>query len=108
MSRTTDATRRDQLRAFRETTANIVGELRANAVRQSYFSMSLEELIDDAIIELDNPATDRTRRVGRLQRLDAAYNDLVNSIDAMKEIPPESFRSASPDTDVNTPPETED
>jgi hypothetical protein len=91
MSRTTDATRRDQLRAFRETTANIV-----------------EELIDDAIIELDNPATDRTRRVGRLQRLDAAYNDLVNSIDAMKEIPPESFRSASPDTDVNTPPETED
>jgi hypothetical protein len=105
---TTDSDRRARLREFRMITSRAVAELRSDELRSSYHAITLEELTDEAITELDNPTDDPRRRVGRLQRITKIRDELRDNIEAMKETPPELFRSADPEEDVNTPPETDE
>lgn len=94
---------RDQLREFRRIVANAVGELRSQEVRDSFSSLSIEELMDEHIERMEE--SDDPLRPSRLQRLRAVRDDLANSIEAMKETPPSAFRRPDPDNDVNTDPE---
>lgn len=41
----------------------------------------------------------------RLERIKKVRDDLVNSIEAIKETPPNAFRRRDPDSDANTSPE---
>lgn len=105
--RTTGDARREQLREFRRIVAEAVGELKSEELRNSFAALSLEELIDDAIKQLDDTGDDPTNPT-RLQRIRKIRDDLVNNIEAMKETPPEVFRAPDPDVDVNTDPEPEE
>lgn len=81
--------------------ANAVGELRSQEVRDSFAALSIEELMDQHIAQLDD--SDDPTNPSRLQRLRQVRDDLANSIEAMKETSPSAFRRADPDNDVNTP-----
>lgn len=97
---------RDQLRQFREVVANAVGELRAQQQRDSFSSLSLEELMDQHVELL--VGTSDTTRPSRLQRVQKIKADLDNNIEAMKATDPDLFRAHDPDSDVNTAPDSED
>lgn len=103
---TTDSDRRARLREFRQIVADAVGELRSAELRESYYALTLEELIDTAIDELDHPEDRPEQRLGRKQRLTRVRDRLRDNIEAMKEVPPELFRSPDPESDVNTPEES--
>jgi len=95
---------REQLREFRRIVANAVAELRSREVKDTYTSLSLEELVDQHIGRLEgndglNPS--------RLQRVRRVQQELADSIEAMKATPPSYFRRHDPDSDVNTAPESE-
>lgn len=102
--RTTQQASRQQLREFRRIVAAAVGALRSQEVRDTFVALSLEELADQHIERLSESG-DPTRP-SRLQRIRIIRDDLTNSIEAMKETPPENFRRHDPDTDVNTAPES--
>lgn len=105
--RTPGDARREQLREFRRVVAAAVGELRSEELRNAFSALSLEELVDEAVRRLDDSATDPINP-SRLQRIRKVRDDLVNNIAAMKETPPEYFRSPDPERDVNTDPEPEE
>lgn len=105
--RSTSDDRRDQTREFRRIVGAAVGELRAAQNRESYTALSLEELIDRAILALDDPNATPASPT-RLQRLTKVKDDLLNNIEAMKDTPPELFRARDPDGDANTDPEPEE
>ncbi len=94
---------REQLREFRRVVADAVGELRSAEIRNTYSALSLEELMDKHIQSLTG--NDDPMRPSRLSRLNKVKDDLSNSIEAMKEVPPDLFRRQDTDGDVNTPPE---
>lgn len=105
--RTADEDRRARAREFRRIIGAAVGELRAAQNRASYASLSLEELIDEQILRLDDPNASPTSP-SRLQRLTKVKDDLLTNIEAIRETPPEVFRSPSSSNDVNTEPDPED
>lgn len=82
--------------------ANAVGEVRSQAVRNTYAALSLEELIDRHI-ELLEGTSDPLRR-SRKSRVNKVYDDFRNNIEAMRATPPERFRRHDPDSDANTDP----
>jgi hypothetical protein len=104
--RTPERASQDQLREFRRIVAAAIGELRSQEVRDSFSSLSLEELADQHIERLEESAD--PLHPSRLQRLRKVRDDLAESIEAMKETPPSRFRRYDPDNDANTPPGTED
>lgn len=97
---------REQQREFRRIVANAVGELRSQEVKDSYASLSLEELIDQQIDRLEG--TEDGSNPSRLARIRRVKQELTDNIEAMKATPPSDFRRHDPDGDVNTAPETED
>jgi hypothetical protein len=101
-----ERTPRDQARAqiqeFRRITAAAVGELRSQQVRDTYASLSLEELIDLHIAQLTD--SDDPNRPSRKQRIEKVYNDFSNNIEALKQAPPDQFRRHDSATDANTDP----
>jgi hypothetical protein len=103
--RSPDRQSREQFREFRRIIAAAVGELRSEEVRSSFAALSLEELADQHIDRLK--ASQDPLRPSRLQRLRKVQSDLTNSIEAMKETSPASFRRRDPDNDANTPVEPE-
>lgn len=93
---------RAQQREFRRVLGNAVGMLRSDEARNSYASLSLEELIDKQIDKLEgsdgmNPS--------RLARIRSVRQELSDSIEGMKATPPENFRRHDPNEDANTAPE---
>lgn len=96
---------REQLREFRRITAAAVAEIRSQQVRQTYASLSLEELMDQHIARLEG--TEDPIHPSRKTRIQKVYDDFTNNIQAMKETPPDRFRRHDPDGDVNTPREGE-
>ena len=93
---------REQLREFRRIVAAAVGELRSNQIRDAYAALSIEELMDQHIARLQD--TTDPIHPSRKQRVDRVYQELVNNIEAMKEVDPARFRPRDPDNDVNTEP----
>jgi hypothetical protein len=101
----TDASR-ELLREFRRVTAFAVGELRSQEVRNTYSSISLEELTDQQIerlLESEDPLNP-----SRLQRLRQVRDSFANAIDAIKATPPEAFQRHDPENDANTAPGDEE
>lgn len=96
---------REQLREFRRVTAAAVAEIRSQQVRQTYASLSIEELMDQHIDRLEG--TTDPIHPSRKTRLQKVYDEFTNNIQAMKAAPPDRFRRHDPDGDVNTPREGE-
>lgn len=105
MADTPRTSAREQLRDFRRVVADAVGELRSAEVRDTYAALSLEELVDQNIERLEGSGDPTSP--SRLERVRKLRDELAAKIDAMKETPPEFFRRADVDGDVNTPPEGE-
>lgn len=99
--RTESEVSRDQIRTFRRVVSAAVAEIRSQSIRDSYASLSLEELIDQHIELLDG--TSDPLRKSRKSRVQKVYDDLVNSLEAIKNTPPERFRRRDPESDANTP-----
>lgn len=97
---------REQEREFRRIVANAVGELRSQEVRDTYASLSLEELIDQHIERLEG--AEDALNPSRLQRIRRVREELSNSIEAMKATPPDNFRRHDPEGDANTAPEADE
>lgn len=93
---------REQLREFRRIVASAVGELRSNQIRDAYAALSIEELMDQHIARLQD--SDDPINPSRKQRVERVYTQLVDNIDAMKEVDPSRFRRPDPDNDANTEP----
>ena len=80
--------------------ADVVGLLRAAEVRDSYASVSLEELMDqhiDSLVGNKNPL-----HPSALVRLTKIRDAFMANLEQIKEMPPENFRRPSPSDDVNT------
>ncbi len=105
-TRTTSQRAQDQLREFRRIVSAAVGEIRSQEVRDTFASLSLEELADQHISRLEEG--DEQLNPSRLQRITAVRDDLANSIEAMKATDPNRFRRADPENDVNTEPESDE
>jgi len=101
--RTPNQASREQLREFRRIVAAAVGEIRSQEVRNTFASLSLEELADQHIERL-NDSSD-PMHPSRLDRLRTIRDDMANSIQQMKDTPPEAFRRHDSDNDANTSPE---
>lgn len=76
--------------------------LRSNESRNSYASVSLEELIDKQIDKLDGADGINPSRLARIRKV---RQELTDSIEGMKATPPENFRRHDPNEDANTAPE---
>lgn len=92
-----------EIRQFREVVANMVGELRSAEVRKSFSALSIEELVDDQISQLEAGASLDPVRPTRKDRLLKIMNDFTASFDAIKATPPEAFIPAEASSNVNTP-----
>ncbi len=76
---------------FREVVAAAVGELRSAEIRKTFVALSIEELVDQHISEMEAGASLDPMKPSRMDRLTQVYTDLVGNIAAMKALPPESF-----------------
>lgn len=82
--------------------AAVVGEIRAAEVRNTFAALSLEELVDQHISEMEAGASTDPMRPSRADRLKKIYDDFVNSLEAMKAVPPESFIPRTSSDAANT------
>lgn len=94
-----DEAARNQLRAYRETTANVVGELRSQEIRDTFAAITLSEVIEQHLTTLTGKGRIPSRKA-RLEKIHKTFND---SIEALKKTSPDSFRTPDPSRDVNTP-----
>lgn len=76
---------------FRSAVANIIGELRSTESRDSFVSLSLEELVDDQISMLEEGKSKDPLVPTRKDRLKQIYTEFSDSIEAIKATPPEAF-----------------
>jgi len=94
---------REQIRTFRRVLASALAELRSQEVRTSFAAVSLEELVDRQIAELEQDTDplypSRLSAVRKLRR------ELAETVEAVKAQPPEAFRTRDSRSDANTPPE---
>ena len=97
--RTQEERELEQFRQFRRIVADVVAELRGQEIRDAFASISIEELMDRHIDEIEG--TDRIKP-SKLQRIRKVYTDFVQNIEGMKATDPSSFRAPDPDADVNT------
>lgn len=98
---TATETSRETLQNYREIISEVVGFVRSGEITRSFTSLSIEELVDNRIERIEAPQTGD--RPGALARLEKIKNDFENALQAMKDTPPDAFRSPDPSNDVNTP-----
>lgn len=98
---TPNETSKNKAREFRRIIANVVGELRSKETRDSYAAVTLLELMSAQADRLDKGDTVRPSRAARLK---SVYDAFKNNIAAIKETPPDTFRSHDPASDANTAP----
>jgi hypothetical protein len=96
---------RSQMQVYWEVIGDAVGALRAGEARDTYASVSFDELVDLHVSRL-NSSTDPTR-LDRLAQVNKIKTRLTERIEAIKEIPPQRFRRKVKDDEVNTPVEGE-
>lgn len=88
---------------FRRVVANVVTELRSQELRDTYAAVTMNEVLDQALLVL----TGDGKRLGRKQKLTKVREEFLGAIEAIKKTPPSAFRFPDPSEDVNTPPEPE-
>lgn len=91
------------IQRFREVVADVVGEVRSAEVRHTYVALSIEELVDQQIERLEAGASQDPMKPARMDRLQASYDAFKQSISAIKDLPPEMFTPADPNTGTNSP-----
>lgn len=96
-----DSSAKARLREFRRVTANVVGELRSQEIRDTYAAMTLTEVLDQHLKELVGDG----RVPSRKTRLKKMHDEFNANIQAIKDTPPSSFRTPDPAQDVNTAPD---
>lgn len=98
---TATETSRETLQNYREVVADVVGFVRSAEITRSFTSLSIEELVDNRIAQIEEPQTGD--RPGALAQLEKIKNDFENAIEAIRNTPPDAFRAPDPSSDVNTP-----
>lgn len=91
---------RDQLQVYWEVVGDAVAALRSAESRDTYASISLEELIQKQIERLSN--SEDASRLDRLSVVTRITTRLTERITALKEIPPSHFQRRSTEDDVLT------
>lgn len=102
--RTAEETSRETIQNYRDTIGRVVGFVRSQEVTRAYTSLSLEEFIDRRITRIEAPQDGD--RPGALARLNSMKMDFDNSLESLRDTPPDAFRAPDPDTDANTPDST--
>jgi hypothetical protein len=102
-STTAGSTAGPEIRRFREVTAAVVGELRAAELRSTFAALSLEELVDQHISELEAGASTDPIKPARADRLKKVYDDFIGSLAAMKALPAETFVHRASSDNTSTP-----
>jgi hypothetical protein len=97
---TPDQLARNQLREYRQVVADVIGELRAQEVRDTYAAITLVELAAQHVKNLSNPAG----KPGRLERITKIRDAYLSKIEGLKNTPAQAFRTPDPSSDVNTAP----
>jgi hypothetical protein len=73
---------------------------------QSFAAFTFEDALDQQIQRIEGTST--ATRLNDLERIDKVESDIVQAIMKIKSLPPESFSDSDPETDVNTPVESEE
>ncbi len=92
---------RNQMRDFYRILNNVIGELRSNEMRDTYASITLDEVLQQ---QLEFLTEGSPTRVSRRQRLQQVYDEFTASLQAMKDTLPSAFRQPDSRNDVNTAP----
>lgn len=104
--RTAEEQASEQKLEYRSVVARAIAVLRSQEIRDSYASISIEELVDQRIASLEKSTDPFTPSI--LDKIKKVRDDLVNNIEALKATPPEQFRTRNPTDDANTDPDGED
>lgn len=102
---TPDELSREKIREFRRTLASALAELRSKEVRDTFAAVTLEELVDQQIEQLE--ASTDPYYPSRLEQVQRLLRDVRETVAAVKAQPPEAFRTQDSSSAVNTPPEDE-
>lgn len=86
---------------FRESLANAYAALQAEKTIQSFSAFTLEEALDAQIDRIEGKGT--KLRPNELDRVDRILNQVIQAVDQLKSLPPESFSKPDQSSDVNTP-----
>lgn len=90
----------DQATEFRETLQGAFAFVEGQKITQSFSALTPEDCFDAFIERVEGK--DTTARPNVLNRIAKVRNDVLASIEKIKVMPPEAFREARPDEDVNT------
>lgn len=91
---------------LREALANAQAALQGEKTVQSFSAFTLEEALDAQIERIEGAGTQL--RPNELVRVDKILNEVRQSTNQIKALPPEAFVKADPDQDVNTPEDQEE
>ena len=90
----------DQATEFRETLQNAFAFIEGQKITQSFAALTPEDCFDAFIERVSGAAT--TARPNVIDRIAKVKSDVLASIEKIKAMPPDAFREAQPDKDVNT------
>lgn len=90
----------EQATEFRETLQNAFAYVEGQKITQSFSAFTPEDCFDRYIERVSGKDTEARPNV--LNRIAKVKNDVLASIEKIKAMPPEAFREARPDEDVNT------
>jgi hypothetical protein len=85
-------------KAFNDAYAAVEGQ----KVAQSFSAVTFEELADQQIQRISGSGT--PSRPNELDRVQKVLNNVLQAVEQVKGMPPESFQDPDPNRDVNTPP----
>lgn len=86
---------------FREKLQNAYSFVEGAKATQSFSALTPEDCFDRFIERIEGK--DTPQRPNVLNRLEKVKNDVLATVAQVKAMPPEAFREAKPDQDVNTP-----
>jgi hypothetical protein len=91
----------DRNTRFRESLSNAYTALQSERVIQSFSAFTFEEALDAQIERIEGAGTQL--RPNELDRVDRILSQVVESVEQIKALPPESFVKPSGTDDVNAP-----
>ena len=90
----------EQATEFRETLQDAFSFIEGQKATQSFSALTPEDCFDRYIERVEGK--DTTARPNVLNRIAKVRGEVLASIEKIKAMPPEAFREARPDEDVNT------
>jgi hypothetical protein len=90
----------EQATEFRKTLQDAFSFIEGQKITQSFSALTPEDCFDRYIERIEGK--DTTARPNVLNRIAKVRNEVLASIEKIKAMPPEAFREARSDEDVNT------